>query len=141
MVENIIQKIELYNSIREEIEKKIREISKAESNAKSGYNGWCSVEDYVKLYLDGDNVVIESTHGNEDDGSCTEHEQANKDLFSLTEEQLIAKFNEQYKDVIIGRERMKQESERKAGQLKEEHDRREFKRLNEKFRGKKIGKK
>lgn len=136
MVENIIEKIEQYNSIRKEIEVKIKEIRNAENNARFGLNAYCCVDEFVKIYLDGETVVVESTDNYEDDGCCRSYEKANKELFNLTNEDLITKFNEQYKDAIEERKeqtrRRKEENKKKT----DERDLKEFKRLNKIFRGK-----
>lgn len=138
MVENIVEKIELYNSIRQEIEKKIREIKKAENNARHGYNGWCTIDDLVDLSIDEmGRVVVKSTDGYENDEcSSSETEKAYKELFVLTEEQLIVKFNEQYKEAIEERETTKRNFEKEEIKREDEKDLMEFKRLNKKFRNK-----
>lgn len=130
------EKVNKIIELKEELKEKIKTIFKLNRKYEHGYETEIDFADMCEFFITETDIGIKTISLYEDDGEYSDgYCQFPKELFSKTDEELDAHFREQFKEVILERERRKLESERRREKEIEKRDLLEFKRLNKKFRG------
>lgn len=140
MVKNIIEKIEKVKEIKEELEAQIRLIYGLYRFYKYGYKSGIDFGDENSFEVLEDGKIIMGAYY-EDYETEAEYTTFEKELYEMSEKQLETHFKTKYATVIKEREEEKIKSKIREEEAEEKRDRAEFKRLNEKYRGRKSGKK